>query len=39
MRKIAVCVSNDNKEITPFKTIDAIKEACFYLKIQKLKDI
>ena len=29
MRKIAVVISNDNLEVTPFETIDAIKEAGF----------
>ena len=29
MRKIAVAISNDNIEVTPFETIDAIKEAGF----------
>ena len=29
MREIAVCISNENKQVTPFQTIDAIKKANF----------
>ena len=29
MREIAVCISNENKQVIPFQTIDAIKKANF----------
>ena len=29
MREIAVCIQNDNQNVTPIETIDAIKKAGF----------